>query len=467
MKFRELSGYPTYDIKLALEKMQSLKKNIYEDTWIDNDEHTEGLIIISEALLSYLIPALKVKNLKEHILKTYGEEILDGLRKILILSESNFSGLPYWKEAINKFGEDEPDFLESTAYVIQTLVIAKKLVGAEKLKQMEKEIDNTIERALKAINECFMDDENNNGWTFVNKDKCEPYLYCCWTAAEVYGTLNNTKYNLIKQIPAKGQSQYRIFEKNIDKMKSWLESRHIKTEDEDLDITNDKGKPLSFDASDNSFYYNLWVIVALIRSKSEKKDELKTALEILETNYISNARTKDNYNKLRTPFNILTKTYIREGSDVDYSERAFIPLAINATILLKMLGYKVELNNLLNELTVSLMDNRLEDEFSNVWDKWGQKGYSIFYTKRSIEALSLLFEYLTSLTTSDDILKLSVEIPNQQLNLFIDALISNDDFISRIVGNSKLVEKINTDKKLPPINPELESLKEAVEGTNA
>ena len=163
--------------------------------------------------------------------------------------------------------------------------------------------------------------------------------------------------------------------------------------------------------------------MALIRSKSEKKYELKTALEILETNYISNARTKDNYNKLRTPFNILTKTYIREGSDVDYSERAFIPLAINATILLKMLGFKVELNNLLNELTVSLMDNRLEDEFSNVWDKWGQKGYSIFYTKRSIEALSLLFEYLTSLTTSDDILKLSVEIPNQQLNLFIDALI--------------------------------------------
>lgn len=457
----------------ALDQMLEIKKTEFDGKWRDADEETEGLIILCEAMLSFLIPAFRIKKSKEYIIEKYDNEIISGLKQILKLSEKKFVGTPYWNEAIEAFGnEDDVDFLESAASVLQTMIIVKELLKPEKLNPYKKQIDLTIERALKVINECFVDDvvENyeNKGWTFLNDDKLEAYLYCCWTAAETYGLLKNKNYNLHQKLSPKSKTHYKDFERNIGKMRGWLEDRHINNPDKyfvdsNLDISS--GKAVSFDEIDQSIFYNLWIIIALIVSESEMKNELQEALGNIEKNYTSSERMKDNYNSYVRGFRLQTRNKIKSGSKVTYNERSFIPLTINAIVLFKAFAsHNEELNDGLNELLNSLMENRLES-FPYVWDKWGLKGYSIFYTKRAIESLSMVHEYYTNLTKNDGTLKLSIEIPNQQLNLLIDALISNDDFISKIAENSKFKAKIeNKNDKVPPMNTQLEGLMDAVEG---
>lgn len=481
-------------ISVALDRMYRIKGGEYPAKWIaknncnsksqgtwNDKDNCSGLIISCEALLSYLIPALRIENMREKILNDYSDLIMESIAEILDLSAENFSGFPYWDDTIVLFDNEEtPNFVESVCYVLQVLLLSKHLIEPDKLKPHVDRINSTIDRSMESINGCFIDYKDSkkvhSGWGWGDKDQKEPYLYGCWLVAETYSMLSDRNYNLYKMLSSlKSKTNYKILGEYTDKMKEWLEDRHIvnpsniiHTEGEDeaqLDVTEDQ---VDFGDKDTMIYYNIWIIMQLVKLKSKKDNELIAAIKYIYDSYSKNEKNKNVYETKNELYAIYGKDIVLPDKDIKSTEKTYMPLVANLLISCKMSDYKDDfIEDFLSLILKSLLDNRLADEdFSGIWDRRISSGYSIYYTKRSIEALSLLHDYLTRLTITDGTLKLSVEISNQQLNLLIDALISNDDFISKIAENSKLVEKINTDKKLPPIHPELESLKEAVEGTN-
>ena len=83
-----------------------------------------------------------------------------------------------------------------------------------------------------------------------------------------------------------------------------------------------------------------------------------------------------------------------------------------------------------------------DEKFKNTWDKKSQGGYSIFYTKRAIESLSLFYEYILISKVSPESFKISFDIPEVMLEEIVNKLITNDRFISKIATNEMMLEKI-------------------------
>ena len=470
------------DISVALNRMYRLKRSDYPAKWIaknncnsenqgtwNDEDNCYGLIISCEALLSYLIPALRIESMRETILNDYSDWILESITEILDISEEKFSGSPYWDDTITLFeNEETPNFVESFCYVLQTLLLSKELIESNKLKPQVERINSTIDRAIESINKCFMDHKDSrkvhSGWGWGDIDQKEPYLYGCWLVAETYSMLSDRKYNLYKLLPSlKSQNNYKTLGANTDKMKEWLEDRHIVNPDDIIHTEGEDGAKLdvtidivNFGDQDTMIYYNIWIIMQLVKLKSKKKDELISAIKYIYELYSKNDKNKNSYETKSETYAVYGKDIVIPEKDIKSTEKTYMPLVANLLISCKMSGYNDNsIDDFLSLILKSLLDNRLVDEnFSGIWDRRISSGYSIYYTKRSIEALSLLHEYLTSLTISDGTLKLSIEIPNQQLNLLIDALISNDDFITKIAMNDKLVGKIkNSTKQIPNIKP--------------
>ena len=414
-------------ISVALDRMYHIKGAEYPEKWLakncksknqgtwNDKDNCSGLIISCEALLSYLIPALRIENMRERILNDYSDLILESITEILDLSDEKCSVSPYWNDIINFFERMEketPNFVESICYVLQVLLLSKHLIGPDKLKPHVDRINSTIDRAMNSINECFIDYNDSNkvhsGWGWADIDQNEPHLSGCWLVAETYAMISNRKYNLYKMLQSsKSENNYKILYANANKMKEWLEDRHIVNPDDIIHTEGEYGAMLDvtdnrvgFDDWDTTIYYNIWIIMLLVKLKSKKKNELIAAIKYIYDSYSKNDKAANKYETNNEIYAIYGNDIVKPDKKINGTENTYMPLVTNLLISCKMSGYKdIFINDFLSYILKSLMDNRLVNEnFLGIWDRRISGGYSIDNTKRSIEALSLLHEYLTSST---------------------------------------------------------------------
>jgi len=448
----------------VLEEMLELKEKEFNGEWRDAD-NSPGIILVSEALLCFLSPAVNIPNIREKILSILPmSRVEESLNQIILWTEEGLFGSPYINFSQDTKFEEDQDFIDSACFVVSTLLYAKKLYGDKLSAKLRAKIDKRLTEGLKVINESHLG-KNEEGWSWGRIDKPdEGFLYCSWTAIETVTDLLDPSLKLKEFCPPESKNTLRELEKKLDYTKNWIEQTFIVNPREEEGANFDMTKQIiAFNSRDRDAYYNLYATISLLLSKSSKANEIEKAMNVIIKEFFeSSPKVQIHYLKESFDFYFDGKEILTDVNLKKYSDRTFLPLLLKCISLFigrnpqRMELYKPQL---LRTYEMLLENRDLSDKYRSVWDKGAPTApYSIYYTERAIESLMRIYTVLN--VPERESIAVNIEIPMEEI---AKRLLANEPFISalatKLQGGGTSKEKVEV-SDATFINKELKSMNE-------
>lgn len=426
------------------------KKDGKKDSWSDGDNNS-GLIISCEALESFLIPCLNIKDLRE---KFFNGKLLplETIRKTVkeLINREYLFGDPYID--FTQKGEAGPpgsglekdlEFVDSAGFMLSTMLDIKRALEIKPDLIPKSDVTKIDKQIVKALT--FLKDSHvgkDRGWSYTNSpDETEKldFLYFTWSAVEGIEPALSEENEKFLSVEAKKLLEE--MREHFYSSRTWIENTFLGgyPEGENLNL---QGQLIDFGGGDTSLFYNLYAIVILHLTKSQKKEEINKGL-----NMILDLLTEKKVKRSVTDpegFRFNIEGVLVEKHDKRYYDRCFIALLLKALVLQAKENPSLVDNILptIREWETELYKNQ-NSRIPSVWDNTS-RGYSIFYTQRAIESLTYLcslyveIEKPPSLPTKEVILSQFVALITDEV--MAEAQKSIEEIESRVESqDSKLV----------------------------
>lgn len=493
-------------------KIESAPPESFSDGW-----EKQGLVNTAEALECFFIPYFSVKGVREAF---WNDELIkiDHIRsaiEYLVLECKNdsendglnsLSGTPYMNFKLVEHSdtmsgiERNLDFLDTACFVLPCLLDAKAIDAERDImlkngllnkstpdlldSKLLEAVDERISATARMLQSCDLGP--GYGWTYTDDpletDK-QDHLYFTWNALEALELLIKYLEKAPHLIPKEatdvwgGTSALDSLKALFREKQSYLAAAFLSADNKKLYICETR---VDFGNEDSNWYYNVFAVLSLLISGYSDKNRLTKAftffLKNLKGMTLEKARKKEH------------GVFLLEGSlygkhKKDWSERALTPLIIKAMARLNILdGHLLSdviepieeydsSEQLLNKYLQQLGDERINLSNSKICNLWANLGgesiYSIYYTQRSVEALTTLYSCLAPTDqikpyyTSSHVKPLT-EITKEigvssQINISITPEIISESILDEIEKQvkKKIMEILNSDDLLKLIGEKL------------
>lgn len=403
----------------------------------------QGIVSTAEALECFFIPYFSVKGVREAFWDNRLLPLADIKSALTYLVKGckddpnndgrhSLSGTPYMNFKVVGDSDTESgiernmDFLDAVCFLLPCLLDAKAISAERQVlisqgilksappdildDDMIKDIDERILASVKMLRECDLG--SGSGWTYTDdplESDRRDQLYFTWNALEALEVLARYLAISPELVPASardilgGQGALSTIQLTMREKRSYLSATFLSPDNKNLYLCENK---IDFGEEDSNWYYNLFSLLGLLITEYPDKERLTSAFAFLLNNLtggtLQKARKID-HGRFLLGFG--GKLY--EKHQKDWSERALSPLMLKVMARLRQLDENIlsEVVKVVDEYESSddviaaslqqLADERFSSEesgFSNIWSKQGGKAlYSIYFTQRSVEALTKLY----------------------------------------------------------------------------
>ena len=373
-------------------EMILISKKEFEGKWRDQS-NDEGLVIVNEALVSFLIPSSSISKIKDDILSDEvlsKKNIISIVNLLINLSEDDFYGNPYLDFSVYDEEEKNHGFIDAACLTITNIYLLKKLFWSELADDTKIQLNTLFSKGLKFIDDSYIQDK---GWSWGTYDKPdEPFIYPTWMVFETITDFIEDS-NLTDYISEDDLKKINILKNKLDKIKIFMENKYILSKSSEKFNKNLTKGTIAFSEKDRSLHYNLWVLISLLLAKSDKAKEIEEAIQIIWDEFQTDERTY-----LKQPITIYFDG-MNKIKDAEFTDRAFLPLFLKSfSIFIKNYPNKIKKyeKNII-KLYNLVIQNRNFDRYIFVWDKYAENdsGYAIYYTERCLEALCRFYQILS------------------------------------------------------------------------
>lgn len=364
--------------------------------WVDEKNPDPNAQMTCEALESFFIPALACVELEEHlnqINKDHPKLFNKSLENAINMCKSQGGFFPGSYLIGNFVRDDGGKRTKQSEQVIDVaFFLATSILHYKKLFQLEFEekpafqelADEWLNKSLEAMTKAHV---KNQGWSWSPDHNNYSMTYFTYTAIETIEEIIRFE-NLL---PPESREHAEVLREQVRQATQYLLKKHIKVDrDNAMSISNKIDFSSVTTSGDASWYYNLWIIVALsIASQLNPIDEdSQQALMDAISGFVDKLGPREEaYVDLfeANSFYLDSDAYLPRDGAAQWRDRAGLPLAFKTLLIAKRSSDDDVIGSLWSELTErrTCLDN------PHLWD---DDSYSIYYTERMIEAYARLLK---------------------------------------------------------------------------